>query len=158
MNFNDLESQVKTCLSPMRRWTPFCRRHFQIHFLERILFYSIGSFSAVCSNKIQNFSFIKMHLKMSFAKWRPFCPGTDELKDGQREYQLNSGCCLHCRPEINFHKVLFWSVTIFDIHRSFGICFFIFLYIWFCCLPMIEAGIHHKVIMMHVFWFGMKEK
>ena len=25
--------------------------------------------------KIQNFSFTKMHLKISSAKWRPFCPG-----------------------------------------------------------------------------------
>ena len=29
--------------------------------------------------KISNFSFNKMHLQMSFAKWRPFCPGGDEL-------------------------------------------------------------------------------
>ena len=29
--------------------------------------------------KIQNFSFGKMHMKISPAKWRPFCPGGDEL-------------------------------------------------------------------------------
>ena len=29
--------------------------------------------------KIYNFSFTKMHLQMSFAKLRPFCPGGDEL-------------------------------------------------------------------------------
>ena len=29
--------------------------------------------------KIQNFSFMKMYLKISSAKWRPFCPGGDEL-------------------------------------------------------------------------------
>ena len=29
--------------------------------------------------EIQNFSFTKMHWKMSSAKWRPFCPGEDEL-------------------------------------------------------------------------------
>ena len=29
--------------------------------------------------KIRNFSFIKIHLKMSSSKWRPFCPGGDEL-------------------------------------------------------------------------------
>ena len=29
--------------------------------------------------KIQNFSFMKMLLKISAAKWRPFCPGGDEL-------------------------------------------------------------------------------
>ena len=31
--------------------------------------------------KIQNFSFMKMHMKLSSAKWRPFCSGGDELKD-----------------------------------------------------------------------------
>ena len=30
--------------------------------------------------KIQNFSFTKMHLKISSAKWRPFCPGRDEWR------------------------------------------------------------------------------
>ena len=29
--------------------------------------------------KTQKFSFVKMHLKMSSAKWRPFCPGEDDL-------------------------------------------------------------------------------
>ena len=29
--------------------------------------------------KIQNVSFMKMHSKMSSAKWRPLCPGGDEL-------------------------------------------------------------------------------
>ena len=29
--------------------------------------------------KIQYFSFTSMHLKISSAKWRPFCPGGDEL-------------------------------------------------------------------------------
>ena len=29
--------------------------------------------------KMQNFSFTKMHLKILSAKWRPFCPGGDEL-------------------------------------------------------------------------------
>ena len=30
--------------------------------------------------KIQNFSFTKMQLKISSAKWRPFCPGGEELR------------------------------------------------------------------------------
>ena len=29
--------------------------------------------------KIQFFSFTKIHLKISSVKWRPFCPGRDEL-------------------------------------------------------------------------------
>ena len=44
--------------------------------------WSIGPLGTNCSEiliKIQNVSFMKMHLKMSSAKWRPFCPGGDEL-------------------------------------------------------------------------------
>ena len=37
------------------------------------------SFSEI-SNEIQTFSFKKMHLKMSSAKWRPFCVGLNVLK------------------------------------------------------------------------------
>ena len=33
--------------------------------------------------KIQNFSFMKMHLKMLSVKQRPFCRGEDELKSEQ---------------------------------------------------------------------------
>ena len=29
--------------------------------------------------KIQNFSFMKMHMKISSAKWRPFCLSLNEL-------------------------------------------------------------------------------
>ena len=31
------------------------------------------------NNNLLKFSFVKMHLKMSSAKWQPFCPGGDEL-------------------------------------------------------------------------------
>ena len=31
--------------------------------------------------KTHNFSFMKMHLKMSSVKWQPFCPGRDELTE-----------------------------------------------------------------------------
>ena len=43
---------------------------------------SFGSLGTNCSEiviKIRNFSFMKMHLKISSAKWRPFCPGGDVL-------------------------------------------------------------------------------
>ena len=43
---------------------------------------SIGPLGANFSEiliKIQNFSFTKTHLKISSAKWRPFCAGGDEL-------------------------------------------------------------------------------
>ena len=43
--------------------------------------------------KLQNFSFTKMHLNISFAKWWPFCPGGDELinADSPCLYSLISG-------------------------------------------------------------------
>ena len=44
----------------------------------------IGKFGTNFSEiriKIQNFSFTKMHLKISSVKWQPFCPGVNELTD-----------------------------------------------------------------------------
>ena len=38
-----------------------------------------GIYSNEIIFEIQIFSFKKMHLNMSSAKWRPFCPGGDEL-------------------------------------------------------------------------------
>ena len=36
--------------------------------------------------KMQNYSFMKMHLKMPSAKWGPFCPGGEDLKLQQQMY------------------------------------------------------------------------
>ena len=54
--------------------------------------------------KIQNVYFTKIHLKMSSAKWRPFCPGGDDLKDTDEQLstkkskylptRVNTGTCL----------------------------------------------------------------
>ena len=39
--------------------------------------------------KIQNFSFTKMHLKISSTKWRPLCPGEDEsINNCRRSYEM----------------------------------------------------------------------
>ena len=45
--------------------------------------------------KIQNFSFTKMHPKISSAKWRPFCPGGDELSIWDRKSTKTSRCHHH---------------------------------------------------------------
>ena len=45
-----------------------------------LLIGSLGTNISEIRIKIQIFSFMKMHLKMSSGKWRPFCPGEDELK------------------------------------------------------------------------------
>ena len=51
-------------------------------FSERMLGYCLldpKEQIAVIFFTIQNFLFTKLHLKMSSAKWRPFCPGGDEF-------------------------------------------------------------------------------
>ena len=40
--------------------------------------------------KIQNFSFLKMHVKMSSANWQPFCPGGDQLKGAPGAYHATT--------------------------------------------------------------------
>ena len=37
--------------------------------------------------EIQTFSFTMMHLKLSSAKWRPFCPGGDEINKSSVRWQ-----------------------------------------------------------------------
>ena len=44
--------------------------------------------------KIWRFSFKKMHLKISSAKWRPFCPGEDELKEQPLAQHISLGGAL----------------------------------------------------------------
>ena len=49
--------------------------------------FSIGPLGTNCSEiliKIQNFSFMTMHLKISSAKWQPFCPRGDELMENHK--------------------------------------------------------------------------
>ena len=47
-----------------------------------LLIRSLGTNFSEILIGVQTFSFKKMHLKMSFAKWRPFCPGLNVLKHG----------------------------------------------------------------------------
>ena len=44
-----------------------------------LLIAPVGTNFSEIGFKIQSFSFMKMHLKMSFGKWRIFCLGRDEL-------------------------------------------------------------------------------
>ena len=43
----------------------------------------LGTKSSEIFIKMQNFSYTKMHMNISSAKRRPFCPGGDELNYGQ---------------------------------------------------------------------------
>ena len=56
---------------------------------------TIGPLGITCSDilvKMQNFSFTKMHLKISSAKWRPFSPRGDEMKSNDL-YIFRCGSC-----------------------------------------------------------------
>ena len=50
---------------------------------ELLLIEPLGTKFIEILMKIQNFSFTKMHLKILFAKWRPFCLGGDQLPEPQ---------------------------------------------------------------------------
>ena len=56
-------------------------RHLAIIWInaEILLIRPLGTNSNEILIKIPNFSFMKMHLKILSAKWRPFCPGGDDL-------------------------------------------------------------------------------
>ena len=48
--------------------------------------------------KIQNFSFMKMHLKMSSAKWRPLCRGGGGVGVVESTLCLQWKCCITWQP------------------------------------------------------------
>ena len=60
--------------------SPFRRQAITWTNTELLLIGSLGTNFSESRIKLKSFSFIKMHLKMSSAKWCPFCPGGDELK------------------------------------------------------------------------------
>ena len=61
------------CLSPGRR------QAITYTNAEISLIGPLGTNFSEIGIKIQNFSSMKMHLKMLSGKWQPFCPGVDEL-------------------------------------------------------------------------------
>ena len=61
------------CLSPGRRQASIWAN------AGTLLIGPIGTYFSEILTEIYTFSFKKMHLKMSFAKWRPFCLGLNVL-------------------------------------------------------------------------------
>ena len=51
---------------------------------------SLGTNFSEILIKIQIFSFMKIHLNISSAKWQPFCPGGDELNQNKSLLWFNS--------------------------------------------------------------------
>ena len=55
---------------------------------------------------------MKMHLKMSSAKWRPFCPGKDELREGKLSLecrQHSNDVYEHTHIMVNTHSMVSFS-------------------------------------------------
>ena len=64
-----------------RKWFVACSA--PSHYLNQWWLISVGPLGTNLNEiwiEIQNFSFLKMLLKLSSAKWWPFCPGADGLK------------------------------------------------------------------------------
>ena len=62
--------------------------------------------------KIQNFSFIKMHLKMLSAKWQPFSPGEDGLK-------FKHHCATGCQFSVHLHTNSGGYILHFNIANNY---------------------------------------
>ena len=80
MQINQLTHLPLVAHTYMRQWIAPIRGQAGIWTNAGLL--SIGPLGTNFSEiliKIQNFSFMKMHLKISSVKWRPFCPRGDEL-------------------------------------------------------------------------------
>ena len=58
--------------------------------------------------KIQKFSFMKRHLKISSAKWQPFCPGGKWV-----EYNLQSGWAF-------FPSLFLWHLTLLMLETEYS--------------------------------------
>ena len=65
---------------------------------------------------IQTFSFEKMHLKMSSAKWRPFCLGLDVLTILQHWFRWCLGVYQAINQYLNQRWLVYWR-----IYASFGL-------------------------------------
>ena len=61
------------------------------HYLNLLSIVPLGTNFSETSIKIQNFSFMKMHLKISSAKRQPFYPRIDEIKVSQANSRM---CCV----------------------------------------------------------------
>ena len=94
-------------------------RHHAISWTDTDLL-SIGPLRTNFS-KIQfkmNFSFMKMHLESSSAKWRPFCPGGDEL--------TRDDCPTPNHPDNGrqapwstwLRTVIMWHITLITIYHQ----------------------------------------
>ena len=91
-------------LSPNQRQTIFWTN------ADLLAIWPLGTnFSEICI-EIQDFSFKKMHLKMSFAKWQPFCLTLKVLRicTGKRN------CCQYTQfiYALWYNMLLYWKDTV----------------------------------------------
>ena len=77
---------------------------------------------------IQTFSFKKMHLKMSPAKWRPFCPGLNVLK-------MNQNCfiqAIHTKDSLTlWSKAISWPHDEISQSLIFYMLYMLYATFWF---------------------------
>ena len=93
---------------------------------EILLFGPLGTNFIEILNGIQTFSFKKMHLQMSSAKWRPLCLGLNVLSSVNIPVSGGGGCWVVCPPKLPDHCVYniylyqcIFSTLILKLHRRF---------------------------------------
>ena len=76
----------------------------------------LGTYFSEILIEIHTISFMKMHLKMSSAKRRPFCPGEDELKLYTMAADAGAVCCQR------FSSALFWQCCWLNLGAVSALC------------------------------------
>ena len=71
--------------------------------------------------KIQIFSFMKMHLRISSAKWRPFCPGGDGLYQEDEALHYKLFVAAHRFAGSVMRKKLSWDSMVMQMHLLCGL-------------------------------------
>ena len=62
--------------------------------------------------KIQNYSFTKLHLKLSSAKWQPFCPGVNALR------RVSDGYPILLQTQVMFEHANVWVSDLFSLTQQ----------------------------------------
>ena len=74
-----------------------------------LLIWTLGTNFSEIISEIHAYSFKKMHLKMSSAKWRPFCLGLNVLRQWLDTEQATSQYQNQWWPRSSKHKPLTWA-------------------------------------------------
>ena len=122
-----------------------------------LLIRTLGTNFSQNLSEIDSFSFKKMHLKMSSAKWRLFLLGLNELRINYRSVPgfvtSSSNTVAPCMVNQFYMKVykFKWKLNyqIGTVEMMFVIIFLAFIYVWYMCTCVLEVDIQGRNKLLH---------